>query len=502
MKACPQCGRLYPDDAGFCPVEGTQLTRATQAPPPTDASDERVGTVLFDRYQIRRVVADGGMGRVYEALDLAERRSVALKILHAEVAQDPVQVERFKREFEVSGELPHEHIVDVHDFRPTQDGSYALVMEFLYGEELSATLKREGVLHPGRVVRMASQVAVGLDWAHERQLVHRDLKPDNVFLCQQPDGDRVKVLDFGSVKDTADGAKRLTVMGTTIGSPFYMAPEQAQGLDTLDQRADVWALAAITYECVTGQVPFPGDNGPRILVEILTKEPLSPSQVGANRRYPVPPTLDPVIARALKKTAAVRTASVGRFADELGQAYGLEGDHRVWAELPERELVAAIDRKMPELLQARPVTTPRDAVDEFFGEVDSLGHEGALLGGAAAPAPAAPAPAAPASEPAAPAAQHAAVTQDAPPAVLPPAAAISATTGANQSAEPRDQGRVPTADGLDPMTQAMAAAQRGLEEDDLRPHGVPQGPPRWLLPALAGGLVVLLLVAGGLFLLS
>ena len=159
--------------------------------------------------------------------------------------------------------------------------------------------------------------------------------------------------------------------------------------------------------------------------------------------------------------------------------------------------MAAIDRKMPELLQARPVTTPRDAVDEFFGELDSLGHEGALLGGAAAPAPAAPA-----SEPAAPAAQHAAVTQDAPPAVLPPAAAISATTGANQSAEQRDQGRVPTADGLDPMTQAMAAAQRGLEEDDLRPHGVPQGPPRWLLPALAGGLVVLLLVAGGLFLLS
>ena len=86
--------------------------------------------------------------------------------------------------------------------------------------------------------------------------------------------------------------------------------------------------------------------------------------------------------------------------------------------------------------------------------------------------------------------------------MLPPAAAISATTGANQSAEQRDQGRVPTADGLDPMTQAMAAAQRGLEEDDLRPHGVPQGPPRWLLPALAGGLVVLLLVAGGLFLLS
>ncbi len=469
MKACPQCGRLYPDDAGFCPVEGTQLTRATQAPPPTDASDERVGAVLFDRYQVRRVVADGGMGRVYEALDLAERRSVALKILHGEVAQDPVQVERFKREFEVSGELPHEHIVEVHDFRPTDDGSYALVMEFLYGEELSATLKREGVLHPGRVVRMASQVAVGLDWAHERQLVHRDLKPDNIFLCQQPDGDRVKVLDFGSVKDTADGATRLTVMGTTIGSPFYMAPEQAQGLDTLDQRADVWALAAITYECITGRVPFPGDNGPRILVEILTKEPPAPSEAGANRRYPVPPLLDPVMARALKKSAAVRTGSIGRFADELGQAYGLEGDHRVWAELPERELAAHIDRKMPDLLRVRPATEPQDAVDEFFGELDPLGHEGALLGG-----------------PAAPAREIGAVTEE----------RLRAATTMPQRAD--DAASV--AETLDPMTQAMAAAQHRLDDDDLRPLGVPQGPPRWLLPILAGGVAVLLVI-GGLFLL-
>ncbi len=239
MKACPVCGRLYPDDAGFCPEDGQQLSSATQVPVQSDDQDARIGQLMCNRYQVRRVVADGGMGRVYEALDMMERRNVALKILHPDVATDQVALERFKREFEVSKQLPHQHIVDVLDFQPTHDGSYALVMEFLYGEELRATLKREGVLPPERVVRMLSQVAIGLDGAHSRKLVHRDLKPDNIFLCQTREGDIVKLLDFGSVKDKAETAKKLTVMGTTIGSPFYMAPEQAQGLETLDHRADV-----------------------------------------------------------------------------------------------------------------------------------------------------------------------------------------------------------------------------------------------------------------------
>src|SRR5262245_31177691 len=143
MKACPQCGRLYPDDAGFCPVDGQALSSATQVPVAADGSDPRIGQLMCGRYQVRRVVADGGMGRVYEALDMVQRRNVALKILHDDVARDQVAVERFKREFQVSTTLPHKHIVDVLAFQPTHDGTYALVMEFLYGEELRATLKRE-----------------------------------------------------------------------------------------------------------------------------------------------------------------------------------------------------------------------------------------------------------------------------------------------------------------------------------------------------------------------
>jgi eukaryotic-like serine/threonine-protein kinase len=373
MKACAQCGRLYPDDAGFCPVDGAALGRPTSVPVPVDASDKRVGQLIGERYQIRRVVADGGMGRVYEALDLRAKRNVALKILHSEVAGDEVAVERFKREFEVSTQLPHDYIVEVLDFQPTTDSTYALAMEYLYGEELRATLKREGVISPARLVRMLSQIAIGLDEAHTRKFVHRDLKPDNLFLGQTSDGDIVKILDFGSVKDKGESAKKLTVLGTTIGSPFYMAPEQAQGLDTLDHRADVWALAAITYECVTGQVPFQGNNGPSILLEILTKEPKPASVAAQGKKYPVPPTLDRVLSHGFKKMAALRIESVGALADAVGRAYGLEGDHLAWARTRELDLAKQIEAKLPELLATKFEAPKKTVADDFFGESAALG---------------------------------------------------------------------------------------------------------------------------------
>jgi tRNA A-37 threonylcarbamoyl transferase component Bud32 len=394
MKACPVCGRLYPADAGFCPADGQQLYSATQVPVAGDQNDPRIGQMLGERYQVRRVVADGGMGRVYEALDLVDRRNVALKVLHADVAKDDVAVERFKREFEVSKLLPHQHIVEVLDFKPTHDGSYVLAMEFLYGEELRNTLKREKVMQPERVVRMLSQVAIALDQAHARKLVHRDLKPDNLFLCQTSEGDIVKLLDFGSVKDKSDPSKKLTVLGTTIGSPFYMAPEQAQGLETLDHRADVWALAAITYECIAGQVPFKGNNGPSILLEILTKEPPPVSAAGQGQKFPIPPTLDRVLAHGFKKAPGMRIASVGALADAVGGAYGLEGEHLAWAATSQQELAARIHAKLPALMQAVPVAKPADVADGFFGESDALGVDAPGVPAMhAAPAPGfAPAP--------------------------------------------------------------------------------------------------------------
>ena len=351
MKSCPKCQRVYPNDAGFCPADGTALVSATLAPPPMTAEDARIGKKLCGRYEIRRVVADGGMGRVYEGIDRQNDLRIAVKVLHDDVSKDEVSLERFKREYELASKLPHDHIVNVYDFQRDEAAKvWLLVMEFLDGEELRVVLKREKFLPPERIVRMLSQVAIGLDEAHARQFVHRDLKPDNLFLCGTREGDDVKILDFGSVKDKNKDAKKLTVLGTTIGSPYYMAPEQAQGLDTLDARADVFALAAIAYECMCGTVPFPGNNGPSILLAILTKDPDPPSLSAPKAKFHIPPKMDEVMEESLAKNPNIRTKSVGALADAIGSAYGLAGDHRQWAKTPAAALAQEIEQAKPRVM--------------------------------------------------------------------------------------------------------------------------------------------------------
>ncbi len=362
MKSCPKCQRVYPNDAGFCPADGTALVSATLAPPPMVEDDARIGKRLCNRYEIRRVVADGGMGRVYEGIDKQNDARIAVKVLHDNVSSDEVSLERFKREYELASKLPHDHIVNVLDFQRDEVAKvWLLVMEFLDGEELRVVLKREKFLEPARLVRMLSQVAIGLDEAHSRQFIHRDLKPDNLFLCGTREGDIVKILDFGSVKDKNKDAKKLTVLGTTIGSPYYMAPEQAQGLETLDARADVFALAAIAYECMCGVVPFPGNNGPSILLAILTKEPDPPSLSAPKAKYHLPPKMDDVMEEALAKNPNIRTKTIGALADAIGAAYGLVGDHRQWAKTPQTVLAQQVEEAKARVMVAKaPVEVAAD----------------------------------------------------------------------------------------------------------------------------------------------
>lgn len=358
MKSCPRCRRGYPDDAGFCPADGTGLIQASLVPV-ASPDDPRLGIKLCGRYEVRRVVADGGMGRVYEGIDRQTNTRVAIKILHSHVSKDEVSLERFKREYEISSALPHEHIVHVTDFQFDQTHDvWILVMEFLDGEELRLVLKRENTLPPERVIRMLSQVAIGLDQAHARQYVHRDLKPDNVFLCGTRDGDLAKLLDFGSVKDKNKQSKKLTVMGTTIGSPYYMAPEQAQGLETLDARADVFALGAIVYEALVGKVPFDGGNGPQILLNIMTKNP----KLASEANPALPSTLDGWMDEALAKNPNMRTSSVGALADGLGKAFGLIGTHRDWAMMPQPDLKSKVDEGLVRVTQKAEVVADPFAV--------------------------------------------------------------------------------------------------------------------------------------------
>lgn len=430
MKACTTCHRLYPDDGGFCPIDGCKLLPTSQVPLPQAPDDKRVGkSFCGGRYQIWRIVADGGMGRVYQALDLERQRSVALKVLHEEVAADPVSLERFRREFKLSASLPHDYIVDVLAFERTEDKSYALVMEYLEGEELRMLLKREKTVRPERVVRMLSQLALGLAAAHERKVVHRDLKPDNIFLCGTREGDMVKILDFGSVRDNSAGAKKLTVMGTTIGSPYYMAPEQAQGLESLDHRADVWSAAAIAYECLTGTVPFQGNTGPAILLSILTRDPVPPSEAG--KQHGVPVTLDEVMEEALAKDHAIRIASIGALADRVGAAYGLEGTHVEWARMPEPELAERIAAGLPAALARHRAVAGFRAMDA------AMRSEAPGAGPAASGVPA-------------------------------------------PSAAPAAASRAPA--------PVSTTADDAFAEDIAM--GVPTGPPKWLFAAIAGAAVV------------
>jgi len=314
------------------------------------------------------------MGRVYEGIDTLTNSRIALKVLHDDVARDEVSLERFKREYEISRLLPHDHIVSVLDFQcDGGSNTWLLVMEYLDGEELRCVLKRDRVLAPDRLIRILSQVAIGLDEANSRNFIHRDLKPDNIFLCGTREGDVVKLLDFGSVKDQSGHRKKLTMLGTTIGSPYYMSPEQAQGLDSIDARADVFALGAVTYECVTGLVPFNGVNGPSILLAILTSEPVPPSRCSSESVHRIPPELDRVLARAMAKRPAMRFSSAGHYVDAVGHAYGLSGSHKEWACAPQRSLAQWLEAVASEDHPTR--VEPLDEAADPFATVTATADE-------------------------------------------------------------------------------------------------------------------------------
>jgi serine/threonine-protein kinase len=282
------------------------------------------------------------MGRVYQG-QAADGKRVAIKVLHPDVAQDMVAVERFKRESDTARELAHPHVVSVYDFAETPDGSYYMAMEYLDGEELSQALRREGTLSAPRVVRIVGQLAEALDHAHSFGVIHRDLKPDNVFLVKSPDGDVVKILDYGSVKLQMETGPKLTAFGTTLGSPYYMSPEQAMGKSDVDQRTDVFAIAAILFEMLTGKIAFEGANVAQILMRIMNEQPPGPSTMNGS----VPAAVDDVVEKGLRKDKARRYASVSDLANALVTAYGLPGSAKEWAHKPIGEIAGGLNQATP-----------------------------------------------------------------------------------------------------------------------------------------------------------
>jgi serine/threonine protein kinase len=260
----------------------------------------RPGQVLAGKYRLERLIGQGGMGSVWSAENVAIGRKVAIKTLHPQLAADPSVVARFRQEARAAAAIGHPGIVDVLDMGELPTGEAYLVMQHLQGETLGERILRAGPLEWPEAAHIAEQVLEAIAAAHDRGIVHRDLKPDNVFLAQGPPP-CVKTLDFGISKLQGASSLELTRTGAVVGTPAYMAPEQARGAKEVGPAADLYAIGAILYEMLTARPPFRGDSYNEIIARILTEEkaPLAPLRPDVPE--PVRHFVDVLMARAAEE---------------------------------------------------------------------------------------------------------------------------------------------------------------------------------------------------------
>ncbi len=281
--------------------------------------EARIGSEV-DKYRIVRLLGKGGMGAVYEARHARLSRRVAVKFLLPHFAAHPEVLKRFENEAQAAGGLEHPNVAAVTDLGRAHDGSPYLVMEYLQGQDCASLLAQQGPLPAARAANIVMQACRGLQAAHRAGIVHRDLKPENLFVTQAGDGsDWVKVLDFGIAKLRPTDASVLTGTGVTMGTAFYMSPEQARGAAQVDERTDVWSLGVVLYELLTTHKPFSGEQFLHIIHQILSVDPPPLSELA--------PQLDPglvlVVERAMHKELERRWASVEHLADALAPYTGL-----------------------------------------------------------------------------------------------------------------------------------------------------------------------------------
>ncbi len=290
----------------------------SSTPPP---ADPRIGMVLQDRYRILRKLGDGGMGSVYEGEHLGIKRRVAIKVLHAQYAQNKEITARFQREAEAATSIGHPHIVEVTDMGSFPDGTAYMVLELLSGRDWAKDIKEQGPQPLGKVVHILSQVCDALGAAHAKGIVHRDMKPENIYLIERH-GDPcfVKILDFGISKiiDQDQSDRSLTQTGTALGTPYYMAPEQCQGKKDVDPRADVYSLGVILFQALTGQYPFDDESYPMLVLKICTEPPPQLSAFRAD----LPPEMQEILHRTLAKSREHRFGSAAELKAALAPFLG------------------------------------------------------------------------------------------------------------------------------------------------------------------------------------
>src|SRR5882724_9880832 len=290
---------------------------------PLVAQDVPPPGLVAGKYRLTTLIGRGGMGSVWEGTHTTLGTQVAVKFIEAEYAESPEARNRFESEARAAAKLRSKHVVEVYDDGVTDDGRPFIVMEYLRGEPLDKRLDRVGRLPAKDTARMLMQVCRALSKAHAAGIVHRDLKPENVFLVwDDEDGaDIAKVVDFGIAKFTDNqlGNSSATRTGSVLGTPYYMSPEQARGLRSVDYRSDLWSVGVIAYRCMVGSLPFEGEAVGDLLVKLCTAPLPVPSQIVPD----APPGFDAWLAKALSREPTQRFSSAAQLAESLAAVCGL-----------------------------------------------------------------------------------------------------------------------------------------------------------------------------------
>ncbi len=277
--------------------------------------EERIGSTIGGKYRIDRILAAGGMGTVFAGVHEWTHRPVAVKVLNYEHARDPEIVRRFLQEARAAAQLKHPNVVDVLDMGQEPDGSVYLVLELLEGETLKARM-RQGPLELGETAEVLGPIMRALATAHRKGVVHRDLKPDNIFLTYDESGQLVpKLLDFGIAK-VGSGDSSSTRTGTMVGTPHFMAPEQVRGERDVGPAADVWSMGVVLYACLSGRLPFDSDSTAAVLAKVSTERPPPLLAVAPH----LPPELGELVDRAMQPRAADRFHDIGEMLAALSAA--------------------------------------------------------------------------------------------------------------------------------------------------------------------------------------
>jgi serine/threonine protein kinase len=279
--------------------------------------DQRVGTILDGKYELVRLIGEGGMGAVYEATHKLIGRRLAVKFLHQSYATNTEVVTRFQREAQAAAQIGHENIIEVTDMGTASDGAPYLVMEYLEGSDVRGAIEKDGRLSPKRAAHILVQALGALQAAHNAGIIHRDLKPENIFLTAKGvNPDYVKLLDFGISKFRtfdSEGVKGLTQTGTVLGTPHYMSPEQARGEQQLTPQSDIYAMGVIMYQMLTGQLPFDAANYNALLIKILTEEPVPVEELNPD----LPPELVDIVKRAMARDTEQRFRTCAELREHL-----------------------------------------------------------------------------------------------------------------------------------------------------------------------------------------